>query len=100
MHSPSVLLFLLTLPFTLAEPSFITPVGGSSLSAGTITVSWKDGGSAPSISDLSSYQLLLYTGSNSKPFQLADLKAGSFSEGNTVSATIQPSVGGASPENA
>ena len=100
MYSPS-LLFLLALPLLVrAEPKFVTPAAGDALSPGTITITWKDGGSAPSISDISAYQLLLFTGSNSNPFQLADLKTGSFAEGNTVSATISPGVAGASAKNA
>jgi hypothetical protein len=96
----SALALLLAIPFAVAEPKFVSPAAGSTLSAGTITVAWKDGGNAPSISDLSSYQLLLFTGSNSKPFQLADLKAGSFSGGNSISVTVPSSAGGSSPKNA
>jgi hypothetical protein len=91
----------LGLPFAAAEPKFVNPTAGSILSAaGTIEVTWKDGGNAPSLSDLSYYQLLLFTGSNNKPFQLADLEEGSFSGSNSVSATISSSVGGSSPNNA
>lgn len=96
----SALALLLAIPFAVAEPKFVSPAAGSTLSAGTITVTWKDGGNAPSISDLSSYQLLLFTGSNSKPFQLADLKAGSLSGGNSISVTVPSSAGGSSPKNA
>jgi hypothetical protein len=96
----SLLALLLTLPLALAEPKFVAPAAGSTLSAGTISVKWKDGGSSPSISDLGSYQLLLFSGSNSKPFQLADLNAGSFSGSNSISVTVPSSVGGSSPKNA
>lgn len=96
----SLLALVLALPFAIGEPKLMTPAAGSTLFAGTITVTWKDGGSSPSVSDLSSYQLLLFTGSNSKPFQLADLKAGSFTEGNSISVTVPSSVGGSSPKNA
>ena len=96
----SLLALLLALPLAIGEPKFVTPAAGSTLSAGIITVTWKDGGSSPSISDLGSYQLLLFTGSNSKPFQLADLQAGSFSGGNSISVTVPSSVGESSPKNA
>lgn len=84
----------------LAEPTFTSPAAGDAISPGTITISWKDGGSAPSLSDITSYQLLLFTGSNANPFQLADLKSGSFTEGNSVSATISPGLAGASAKHA
>ena len=99
MRSPLALL-LLALPFAIAEPKFVSPVAGSTISAGTIIVTWKDGGNSPSISDLNSYQLLLFAGSNTRPFQLADLKTGSFSGSNSISATISSSVGGSFPKNA
>lgn len=98
MRSPpplSLLLpLLLSLPSTLAEPLLTLPEAGASLPAGPITITWTDGGHAPSISDLNTYQLLLFTGSNNSPYKLADLKTGSFSDGDTVSATISPGSGG------
>lgn len=96
----SFLSVLLALPFAFAEPKFVSPVAGSTLSAGAITVTWKDGGSIPSLSDLNAYQLLLFTGSNNKPFQLADLKTGSFSQGNSLAVTVPSGVGGSSSKNA
>ena len=97
---PPLALLLLALPFAIAEPKFVSPVAGATISAGAITIAWEDGGNAPSISDLNSYQLLLFTGSNTKPFQLADLKDGSFSGSNPISVTISSSVGGPFPKNA
>jgi hypothetical protein len=97
--SSSWALLALLFPCAFAEPLFTVPTAGASFPAGTITVKWTDGGNAPSISDLNAYELLLYAGSNSKPFQLAGLKAGMFSDGNAISTTISPTAGGPGPDN-
>jgi hypothetical protein len=59
--------------FTLAfgDVSFQVPGAGLQYSAGAaITVTWIDSGIAPSISDLTAYQLALYTGSNASPVRI------------------------------
>jgi len=61
------LLYLLAAlaPSALADVKFTTPAAGASIPAGgTFAVEWKDSGSAPSITDLASYQLFLCAGGN------------------------------------
>lgn len=50
------------IPFSLADVEFIKPTQGGSLPAGTIDIAWKDNGNAPSLSDLSTYQIDLLAG--------------------------------------
>ena len=52
-------------PSALADVKFTTPAAGASVPAGgTFAVEWKDSGTAPSVSDLASYQLFLCAGGN------------------------------------
>lgn len=51
-------------PFAFADVKFTTPAAGGSVAAGTISVQWTESGVAPSISDLSTYQLFLMVGGN------------------------------------
>ena len=61
----SFILLAAAAPFAFADVSFTTPAPGASIAGGgTMTVEWKDSGSAPSISDLTSYQLFLCAGGN------------------------------------
>jgi hypothetical protein len=94
---PSNALFFLaaTAPLALADVEFTVPAAGASVAGGTaFTVTWKDSGDAPSLSDLSAYQLLLYSGSNTAPQQLYSLSTGSFSSGNTLTVTVPVGTGG------
>jgi len=101
-----LLLLAASAPFAFADVEFTTPAAGATLTAGgTIAVAWKDSGDAPSISDLSTYQLFLCAGGNDDDnfIQLTQLTggtaAGSFSAGNSLSATVSAGVG-ASETNA
>ncbi len=48
-----------------ADVQFITPAAGvTAPGGGSITITWKDSGVAPAISQLSGYQLFLCAGSN------------------------------------
>lgn len=61
------LLVLLTsaAPFAFADVKFTTPAPAAQLTAGSaLSVGWIDSGSAPSVSDLASYQLFLCAGGN------------------------------------
>jgi hypothetical protein len=93
--------FLLTAsaPLVLAYPEITVPAAGAALTAGTaFTVTFKDNGNSPSISDLAtSYQLWLYAGTNDSPQPIVEITAaGTFSSASSQSttATISPSVGG------
>jgi hypothetical protein len=53
------------LPPVLADIKFTSPAGGETFTGGgSIQVKWTDSGDAPSLSDLSTYQLLLCAGGN------------------------------------
>jgi hypothetical protein len=81
----------------LADVKFTVPAPGVSIPGGTaFSVAWVDPGDAPSISDLTSYQLFLYSGSNAAPQQLHSITTASFSAGNTFSVTVPVSIGGES----
>lgn len=63
----SRLLVLLTsaAPFAFADVKFTTPAPAAQLIAGSaLSVGWIDSGSAPSVSDLASYQVFLCAGGN------------------------------------
>jgi hypothetical protein len=97
---PSTAFFSLlsSLPFALAIPQFSVPGGGLTYPvASALTITWTDDGTAPSIADLTTYQLFLMTGSNAAPFQLGTLPTGSFASGSSVivpAGTITPGLGG------
>jgi hypothetical protein len=81
----------------LADVKFTVPAPGASIPGGTaFSVAWVDSGDAPSISDLTTYQLFLYSGSNTASQQLYSITTASFSAGNTFSVTISVSIGGES----
>jgi len=85
-------------PLALADVQFTVPAAGGSIAGGTaMTVTWKDSGAAPSISDLTAYQLFLMSGSNASPQQLLAFtlaNGGLFSGGNTISVTVPVGTGG------
>ncbi|MCJ1367005.1 hypothetical protein MMC16_006136 [Acarospora aff. strigata] len=84
-------------PSALADVKFTTPAAGASVPAGgTFAVEWKDSGTAPSVSDLASYQLFLCAGGNDAVnfIQLAPITTqGSFGTGNKASGTVQLTIG-------
>jgi hypothetical protein len=94
---PSSALYTLAaiFPLAFADVEFTTPAAGGSTAGGTaFTVTWKDSGIAPSISDLSSYSLFLYSGSNAAPQQLyAATTTGTFAT-DSVTVTIPLGIGG------
>ncbi|TVY46814.1 Cell wall synthesis protein [Lachnellula occidentalis] len=97
MHLPGALVFLATLaPLASAIPVFSSPAAAASLPGGTsMTVEWKDDGTAPAIADLASYQLFLYSGSGTAPTQLyAAASNGVYTTGNSATVTIPVGVGG------
>lgn len=89
-------LLVACLPLAFADVKFTVPAAGASVAGGTaFTVTWIDSGSAPSISDLTSYQLFLESGSNAAPQQLYALSTtGLFSTGNTITVTVPITTGG------
>ncbi len=97
MYLSNALLFLVSsVPWAFADVKFSAPAAGASLPGGTaFTVTWADSGDAPSISDLLTYQLFLFSGSNASPQQLYLLEPSKpFSAGNTVSVTVPIGTGG------
>jgi hypothetical protein len=52
---------------TLAGVAFTFPAAGTVIPGASFTVAWQDNGAAPSISDLTTYTLELWTGSNEAP---------------------------------
>ncbi|KAI9737005.1 MAG: hypothetical protein M1834_000594 [Cirrosporium novae-zelandiae] len=96
MFLRSLILLCAVISHSLAYPKITTPAAGASLTGGsTISIKWSDEGTAPSISDLSTYQLFLCAGSNDEFTQLATLvSSGDFSDGNTASGSITTGIGG------
>ncbi len=91
------LFFLLSsVRIAFADVKFSTPAAGASLPGGTaFIVTWADSGVAPSISDLLTYQLFLFSGSNASPQQLYLLEPSTaFAAGSTVSVTVPVGIGG------
>ena len=78
-----------------ADVKFTLPAPGASIPGGTaFSVAWVDSGDAPSISDLTAYQLFIYSGSNAAPQQLHSITTASFSARNTFSVTAPVGIGG------
>lgn len=79
-----------------AYPKFSAPAAGDEETGGSsITITWADNGEAPSISDLASYQLDLYAGSNTAYSSVVNVKpAGTTFSASSVTATIAKTVGG------
>lgn len=73
MRLRRALLFLFaSVPLAFGDVVFTVPsTAGDSFPGGSpFTVKWADSGVAPSISDLTTYQLALYTGSNTAPVRI------------------------------
>jgi len=89
--------FVALSPFALADVEFTSPAAGASLPAGAITITWKDSGTSPAISQLTTYTLSLMVGgntdSNSLPLTTITTN-GDFSSGNSVTGTISPGLAG------
>jgi len=99
MRPFNALYFLAALcPLAFADVEFTVPRAGASVPGGTaFTVTWTDSGTAPSISDLTAYQLFLESGSNTAPQQLYQFtltNGGLFSAGNTITVTVPVGTGG------
>lgn len=99
MHPSRILYFLVaSYPLAKADVEFTVPAAGASVPGGTaFTVTWQDSGVAPSISDLTAYQLFLESGSNTAPQQLYQFtlaNGGVFSAGSTVTVTVPTDTGG------
>ncbi|CZR56779.1 uncharacterized protein PAC_06668 [Phialocephala subalpina] len=86
----------LLVPLAMADVLFTTPAARDSLPAGPkFTVAWMESGTSPSISELTSYRMYLYTGSNTIVNPLFSLAFGNFtSKGNTTITVPGYSVGG------
>ncbi|KAE9971081.1 hypothetical protein EG328_003769 [Venturia inaequalis] len=102
----AVLSVLLTsiLPSVHADVKFTSPAGGETFTGGaSIKAAWTDSGAAPSISDLTTYQLFLCAGGNDPNtfIQLASItEKGLFANGNTAEGIVGVGVGDDTPKNA
>jgi hypothetical protein len=84
-------------PFAAAGITFSSPAAGATVPAGTVTITWADDSTSPSISELSTYTLQLIVGGNDATTQLpltTLANNGEFSSGNTISATISAGLAG------
>ncbi|KAF8861347.1 beta-1,6-glucan boisynthesis protein-like protein [Acephala macrosclerotiorum] len=96
MRLSSNLLFLVaSVPLAFAYPEFTVPAAGASVPGGTaFSVTWEDSGDAPSLADLTTYTLFLFSGSNASPQQLYSLSQGTIATASTVSVTVPVNTGG------
>ncbi|KAF2636778.1 hypothetical protein P280DRAFT_408362 [Massarina eburnea CBS 473.64] len=87
---------------------FTKPEAGSKSKGGaSLSVEWKEGGTGPSISDLSTYTLDVCTGGNDAAVRFT-MKCGiasitpsaKFSSGNSIEGPIAADIGASTPENA
>lgn len=62
LHSCGVVAALA--PAALADVKFLTPKTGGSVAAGTLSVTWEDSGTSPSIDALTTYSLQVVVGGN------------------------------------
>ncbi len=93
--SKAIFTLLASAPLAFCDVAFSVPAAGASLPGGTaFTVTWTDSGDAPLITDLSSYTLFLFSGSNASPAQLYQLAASTFAAGDTVSVTVPVGISG------
>ncbi len=68
MQLPLLLALLFSAPLAFADVSFSVPAAGQTYTAGTaFTVTWAESNTAPLITALASYDLILFTGSNANP---------------------------------
>ncbi|KAF2197532.1 hypothetical protein GQ43DRAFT_444175 [Delitschia confertaspora ATCC 74209] len=101
MHLPTTLFAALSLvtTFVNADVEFISPKAGSTLNGGgAIEIEWKDSGEAPSIADLTTYQLFLCAGGNDEatmiPCPALTPTPGQFSvTGNKATGTVGIGIG-------
>jgi len=95
MQLPLIFALLLSAPLALADVSFSVPAAGKTYTAGTaFTVTWAESNIAPLITAFTTYDLLLFTGSNANPTALTTLKTAQPFTANDVSVTIPASIGG------
>lgn len=93
----TLLLAALSAPLAYADVQFSSPGAGVTIPAGSLTVTWAESNTAPAISSLSSYTLVLVVGGNddSTALPLDTLVAnGAFSSGNSVTVTIAAGLAG------
>jgi hypothetical protein len=91
--------------FVVADVHFLTPAAGDSVVGdGALSVTWEDSGTAPPLSELTTYQLFLCAGGNNDAsiVQLAGIVLdGKFAiSGDSAEAVIASTTGASSPKNA
>ncbi|RMD42012.1 hypothetical protein DV735_g3103, partial [Chaetothyriales sp. CBS 134920] len=79
-----------------ADVEFLTPAAGSSQSSLKLSITWKESGTAPAITEFTAYQMYLCAGGNDAD-EYVDLTelvaAGDFSDGNSATATVTTGLG-------
>ncbi|KAI1609331.1 hypothetical protein EDD37DRAFT_612858 [Exophiala viscosa] len=99
---PFLFLAACLLSFVLADVEVTGPEAGDTITGLKLSITWKDSGTSPALSDLASYQLFLCAGGNkdSNYIQLATLVAdGDYTTGDSVDVTLTAGWG-ADVENA
>ena len=90
--------FTLLLPLVFADVKFSKPPAGSTIiGGGAISIAWGDSGAAPSLADLTSYQLFLVAGGQDDPSQMVvgTPISSTFAEsGNQAEMTVPIAAGG------
>ncbi|KAI6246865.1 Cell wall synthesis protein KRE9 [Erysiphe necator] len=95
IYTLHALIVLLTIRLVHAYPQITSPAAGASIGGGTtFTVTWAESGDSPMITDLNSYELFLYTGSNTNPQQLYSIAKGDYTADYSLSVTIPVTIGG------
>jgi len=82
-----------SVPLAFADVSFTLPAAGATYGT-SFSVTWAESNTAPLITALSAYDLVLYTGSHASPSPLKTLVAAGTFTSNTVAVTIDPGIGG------
>ena len=97
MHVQILSLVAALAPFVFADVEVTKPPAGTSIPPGTIQIAWKDSGSAPALSDLTTYSINLCAGGNAPDTfscTLAALKTGgTFAAGNVAAGDIPAAAG-------
>ncbi|KAF2877364.1 hypothetical protein BDV95DRAFT_559034 [Massariosphaeria phaeospora] len=88
-----------------AGVEFTSPTGGGKFKgAQAVKIEWKDGGSGPKLSELTTYTIMLCAGSNAAPADLRPLTLAptplTFAAGNEFSAVIDATAGESTTVNA
>ena len=82
--------------FVTADVEFTGPAAGSTITGTTLSITWKESGTSPPISELASYQIFLCAGGNSATDYIPIstlVSTGNFAKGNSVTASFTIGLG-------